>query len=326
MRLLFVGDPHVKPSELEDCERLMEMVKRVATVEKVDHIVLLGDLFHTHSIIHLEVLDFWTRWLPRLSQKCGVMALVGNHDKSGDNDDPAHALMSLRNHASVVDSPTVVENVLFLPYYANQNKLVEAANSSTQWKTLVCHATFDGSTYDNGFYAKDALDPNLLNVEHIISGHIHTPQQFGKVWYPGAPRWQTVSDANIDRHIWVVDFENGIPTNKKSYDTSVACLKILNLKDCPNSPLDPETVERLSGTAKVCVDVQGPETFIQQRKEIYSRMPVRLRTFRETERGPAVKESEGIQTAFRNFLRSGASGLQTSLEQLEQMAKERLGV
>lgn len=326
MRVLFVGDPHVKPSELQDCERLMEMVKRVATFEQVSHIVLLGDLFHTHSIIHLEVLDFWTHWLPRLSQNHAVVALVGNHDKSGDNDDPAHALMSLRQYASVVDSPTVIENVLFLPYYADQSKLVEFTNASSQWKTLVCHATFDGSTYDNGFYAKDALDPNLLHVEHIISGHIHTPQTFGKVWYPGAPRWQTVSDANIDRHIWVVDFQNGRPTDKKSYDTSAACLKILNLKDSPEAPLDPKLVEELAVTAKVCVDLKGPEAYIQQRKELYSRLPVRLRTFRETASGPTVKESEGIQIAFLNFLHSGAIGYVTSLEQLQQMAKERLGV
>jgi hypothetical protein len=40
---------------------------------------------------------------------------------------------------------------------------------------VVCHATFNGARYENGFYAKEALDPDAVPQKRIISGHIHTP-------------------------------------------------------------------------------------------------------------------------------------------------------
>jgi hypothetical protein len=46
LRILRVGDPHVKVTNIEESERLVEFVAEKAIELKVDRIEILGDLFH----------------------------------------------------------------------------------------------------------------------------------------------------------------------------------------------------------------------------------------------------------------------------------------
>ena len=60
MKILRVGDPHVKPNNLKEFrEALMRFALSEAIARKVDVLEILGDLFDTHSIVRLEVLEFW---------------------------------------------------------------------------------------------------------------------------------------------------------------------------------------------------------------------------------------------------------------------------
>lgn len=232
MKLLLVGDPHVTVSELQDAQNLLNGVYDTFVEQKPDHVVFMGDLHHNHNVVRIEVIDFWLRNLERFKGKAVVM--VGNHDMSNDASEKSHALQSYRGVAQVVDDVySLGKGVFVLPYIHSRERFVETANLiyknaekdfGFKPTTLLCHQTFDGCQYDNGFYAPDGVSPDLIPFKNVISGHIHTAQVLVKgdqtVTYIGSPRWRTMDDANKKK---VVVLYNTDSMTGMDFDTSKWC-------------------------------------------------------------------------------------------------------
>jgi len=224
VKILRVGDPHVMVSNLKDSNALMDFVVKTARKEAVDQIEFLGDLFHTHAVKRIEVEHFWYHALSKCSEIVGknsVVVLVGNHDQPGskEKEQEMNALNVFRGIANIISEPTIVKNNIgYIPYMSDKDAFLQASaklHEDGATKLLVAHQTFTGATYENGFYAEDGIEPDLIHQENIISGHIHKQQNIGKCFYPGTPKWDTMSDANEDKGIWIFDHDgSGAVTNK----------------------------------------------------------------------------------------------------------------
>lgn len=242
IKILRVGDPHVKVTNIEESHRLMRFVQEKALEYGVDRIELLGDQFHSHSIVRLEVQDFWNHWLNELGGKFHLVALVGNHDQSGDYHSKLNALAVFhreqKSSMKIVDSPCVIGPFGYVPHVHGNDTFIEMANSlkSQGAKVLICHQTLNGSTYDNGMYAPDGADPELLDYQVIISGHIHTRQQYltdegQNVIYPGTARWDTLSDANKQKGIWLYTHDDdGNILGEEMISTDGVCEPIISIE------------------------------------------------------------------------------------------------
>lgn len=330
MDVLYVGDPHGRPEDLDDCEALVTLVEDVVTSQKVHRITFLGDQHHTHAIMHVEVLGFWRRSLQRLleaSPGTDIYFMLGNHDQPGDASSKAHALMAYEDMPGVVvvDRPILVEGVLHVPYMHSGEAFVETctgfAGVARPPMTLVCHQTFNGAKYENGFFAKDGVDPERVPQKYIISGHIHDPQSFGKVVYLGSPRWLTISDANKDRFLNIVTHdEDGVPVNIKPIPTESALRKIHHIVDSPESPADNVV---FNPKHRYHVDVQGPSEWVDSRRSKWTGK-ARVRTTRLDKRIARVRESEGIDAALLRFLASYNPPRGTDRATLEKLAHARI--
>lgn len=332
---ILVGDMHAVPEELDDCSKVIELIIRVAeTEDHIREVVFVGDQFHTHSVVRLEVLHWWKSAFRALKDAgLKVICMVGNHDQAGPGSQ-AHAMMAFQGEITIVDQPLVKSGVLFLPYYHTEAEFLEAVKAHVPTKdrfveqhypgTVVCHQTFDGSKFENGFLATDGFDLNLVPQALLISGHIHTPQEFGKVWYIGAPRWRSLSDANVDRAIWAVDFNaDGSLEDRRPYSTGDVCRQIKYVVDTPDSPvalpIDPRHQWR--------IDIKGPPDWCQTRKLELQAAGARIRCFpTQVSTQGRIRESEGIGSAFQTFLSSFQPKYGTSPERLSEMVKERLHV
>jgi hypothetical protein len=314
---LYVGDPHVVPEELDDCEALMHFVEEVERDVQPDSTCILGDLHNTHNVIRCEVMAFWRRWAR------GRKLIVGNHDYAGEGLF-IHALQAYAEIATVIERPTLVDGRLYMPYYANRSKFIADCNANPS-NFLVAHQTFDGSLYENGFYAPDGVDPALVSQKEILSGHIHMPQAFGKVTYIGAPRWRSLSDANTARAIWLYTFDDvGNVVEKVKFDTGNACRQIRYVVDTPDNPFD-ATDSRHDLRHDWRIDVKGPAEYIEARKAALVGIGLKIRTFKTDSKTVAVRESEGVATAFRGYLGRYSARFGTSVSTLGAMAAERLG-
>jgi DNA repair exonuclease SbcCD nuclease subunit len=250
MKLLLVGDPHVTPSNIPEAERLMDLVYNTALKQpNLDGIVFLGDMFHTHLVVRLEVITFWKYWVQKLSQKHNVILLSGNHDQVSDNgrEWQMSSLSTLEGCGgqAVISEPYRWNDILFVPHTHDEDKLLKACIKNYDASVLFCHQTFAGSQYENGFYAPNGFDQDKIpnNFKYIVSGHIHKQQQIGRVWYPGTPKWDSISDANEDKGFWIWDSNDN---SKVFISTQKVCTPIISLelnegdeipelnKDCTN--------------------------------------------------------------------------------------------
>lgn len=340
-RILYVGDPHVTPEELTDCRRLLDFIVRLARDEKVNEVCFLGDQHHTHAVLRLEVVGFWLEAFATLERELpgvDVVCVVGNHDMPGDSSSVLNAMMCYGGtKIIVIDRPTVRHGVLHMPYYADREAFVSDCNKFPSVGALVCHQTFDGSKYENGFPASDGVDPEALPQFDILSGHIHTQQTISlgrgrKVWYPGTPRWRIKSDENVPKAVWIVDRgEAGLVACARDFDTSSCCRARLRFEIKQGMPLhlladaDQAIHHSFEQGHLVAVDVEGEPGWVDRQ---LADLPqgLLIRAVRVLEKAPAVRESEGIERSFQRFLEGFQALYGTPQDRLRLLAKEKLGV
>lgn len=265
IKTLYVGDPHFKHTQKQEMESLMSFVRQSALDNKVEQIVILGDLNDTFGVLRTENLYFWENWLNFLSDICKVYVLCGNHDKKNQGDDNdfecSIAVFNLLDqpNLNIIQSPVTFGPFCFVPYMHDKKRFVEQANQQVQngAKVLIAHAEFDGAAYDNGFFIKDGIKQEDLNYDLIISGHIHSRSRFGKVIYPGNPRWLTSSDANKEKGLWLVthDSQTGAILDEQFLDTSHVCTPIYSIQykeggNCPEIPEGSKTSIELVGSSE----------------------------------------------------------------------------
>lgn len=325
VKVIVVGDMHVVPEETGDCGAVIELIKKVARAEEIQEVWFSGDQHHNHDLVRLSVMHWWRVAFKSLkSEGINSYCLVGNHDQSAPGSN-IHAMMAYEGlpGVKIIDTPTVRHGVLMIPYVHEEKEFQDVCLKHAHVPTALCHQTFDGSTYENGFLASDGFNPNLPPQELLISGHIHTGQEFGKVWYVGAPRWRSLSDANVERSIWVLEFSGGKLVNRTPYSTGDVCRQIRHLEDTVDRPVQLP----LEAKHQWRIDVKGSPEWCQQRKKELSAAGARVRIFPDqVSVAGKVRESEGIDKAFSSYLGLFQPKFGTSRETLEQMAKERLHV
>lgn len=323
---LHIGDWHQTVDELAEGERLAAFVLAKGQETGAKRIVLLGDQHHNHGLVHVRVQDFWLRTVAMWTTAgFEVWMMRGNHDTDGVGS--AHALQAHLHQPSVtvVDRPRIENGILYLPYYDNETEFLAQCEFHRTAHVVVCHQTFKGCLYENGIYAPDGFDLDKVPQPKVISGHIHRPQQFGKLWYPGAPRWRSASDANTARYVYLVDealLSNSAYLYSDKFDTAEACSALLQYEVTPETAL-PEIPQ---GLARHLFDVRGPRAFIERTvKELKESFPkARVRTFPTDGAAISVKESEGIATAFEKYLGAFKPPFGTDLQLLASMARDRL--
>lgn len=329
MKTLYVGDPHCTVDELKDCDNLMFGVSQIASDEQVDQICILGDLHHNHSIVRLEVFSFWNKVfknLVALHPNTKIVVIVGNHDMAGNQAVSASTCNAVQMYGDVgidvVDSPTVIDNVLHLPYYREPSEFIEVCKTYDSYKNLVCHQSFNGSKYENGSFIPDGVDPDVIPQTSVISGHIHTKQDYGKVRYIGSPRWRIATDANVDKVVSVVTRdETGTIINTLDFATDVYCRAMFRLTDTQDNPLNLD--ELITDKHSYVIDVEGDSNWVDSRIALYP-TGVKKRAIRTNTRIPTIRESEGIEVAFKKYLGSYKPQNNTTQDRLAELAKDRL--
>lgn len=271
---LYIGDPHVKISNLESWEKLIDFIEIQAKINHVSKIVFLGDLFNDHSVVRLEVAHFWKNTINRLKCQYDLHILCGNHDMvMGSSEHSGLTAISLLEklyeyNVIVINNPTIVDNIGYIPYIHDEEEFLKAAKDLYEQgatKMLIAHQTFNGAEYDNGFYAPNGIDLNSVPQKAIISGHIHKHQEFGKCLYLGTSTWETRSDANQDKGIWLCSHqEDGTLLSKKMIPTKGVVTSIVEAKI-----KEGDVLPAVPNGCKFYVELIGTTEWIKKTKEHY---------------------------------------------------------
>lgn len=279
MKILRVGDPHVKVSNLKDSEKLIEFIIKTAKEHQVNSVEILGDLFHTHAIKRLEVENFWIWAFDKFNQEqiC-LIVLCGNHDLPGSKEleNSVNALNVFKPKTGedclriIVDEPMILRgNIAYIPYMSDKNKFIDEAKQlydQGATKTLIAHQTFATAKYETGFFAPEGIELDLVCQDRIISGHIHTSQEIGKCLCVGATLWEKMSDANHPKYIWIFehDNENGSILSQQPISIEKVVTPIFKLVIKEGDP-EPQ----LAPNARNYLEFQGKTAWIKKMTKKY---------------------------------------------------------
>ena len=217
MKYLVVGDIHAQIGNLEDTETILKELVEIIRDFKVDIVVFLGDLYHTHSVVRQEVVNLFKKYMKQIYGQIQFKkpyVLVGNHDLVGPTNTSMNAVsLTLGDDVFVIDKTfSPGGDIVFVPFMPDNEAFIAECNKYPGAITLFCHQTFDSAQYENGFYAPGGVDQKKIPQKYVIAGHIHKKQSVGKVFYVGTPRALTASDCNEDKGVHILDYNEETQT------------------------------------------------------------------------------------------------------------------
>lgn len=196
MKVIAIGDIHIKEDALPDINELEKKVCELIKKENPDFVVIMGDILNDHERIHTVCLNKAYDFIRNVRDLAETHILVGNHDTITNNEflNENHWMNGLKEWKNVFIYDTVVvrkmegKKIVFSPYvFAGR---FEEALSTVDWKDadcIFCHQEIQGCKF--GYMISVAGDKWELDYPFIVSGHIHnhqTPQP--NVYYTGSSR------------------------------------------------------------------------------------------------------------------------------------------
>ncbi len=206
MKILFIGDPHLRVNDFEQGFAFLRWVEKVATEESPDIVCNLGDTFHNHAVLRSELMKEFKDHVNNVMAVPSVQKywyILGNHDQYKPRDNKYHALQAFDNLPGLRVFDTIEQipehNITVIPYVQKYEDFPYSTD-----KICITHNTFIGADY--GFKREDCgINSDKVNADVIISGHIHKRQSFGKVTYPGTPYAHNATDVDQTKGLLLFD-------------------------------------------------------------------------------------------------------------------------
>lgn len=219
MKLLVVGDIHIRRGFLADGLKLVNAIVEQTASVKPDGVVFMGDLLDTHGTVSVSCFTLVSKMLLEIAKSCRVYVIVGNHDisnpgiplRSESIFDIFHRLPA--ENLTIVREPKIFSlfedvKILLVPFLVTGtfSKTLESyfgPEIYSSVKMIFCHQEFEGSLFEDSGDKWDESKPI------VFSGHIHREIALPSgVFYVGAP---------IETgHVWQIRItEDGIVRRKR---------------------------------------------------------------------------------------------------------------
>lgn len=231
-------------SLIEEQQDAFNQIENIALREKVDAVIVAGDLYD-RSVPSEEAVQQLNQMLIQLNLKDQIplLAISGNHDSAvrlntGRNWFRATEFY-MNTRLKDAFSPITLDNTQFflLPYFElptarhyfkndeihNLNdamRLIVAEMQThfdaTKKHVLIAHFFAAGSCHCDSetqinVGGLDAVAPELMDAfDYVALGHLHRKNalQHPKMKYSGSPVKFSVSEANDQKGVWIVDLDN----------------------------------------------------------------------------------------------------------------------
>lgn len=212
MKIGIIGDLHLKDklgycdyvadSRTQEKKEVLDAI--INNLSDCETIVLMGDNFNNRNNSS-ETIKEMVEFLSRFSGK-KLYLLAGNHEKAGDGKSAIDFLKSLKNKNWEVITNTIEAyqigkyQSIMLPFITraelgkkdNDEALKSIMKSLPKADILFTHFSVSGAETGSNFFT-DYFNEIVLPLadlnkkyNHIIGGHIHKPQQVGKLLVTGS--------------------------------------------------------------------------------------------------------------------------------------------
>ena len=216
-KVAFIADVHLGvPNRLDDIVFSLNTIKEYCRLCEIDTVVVLGDLFHDRRSITIDTLVAATKFFKEC-QKLGQewIAFPGNHDMFLRHSWDINSLQPLDKHLTIINEIKLLklddQRFWVLPFIqyekAYMRVLKKLEEHVQEGDKLLTHVGVRGATLNNCFLLKDWSTVNFENTkfDKIYTGHFHSKQQLGNVWYPGSPIPFKFDEGDVPHGFYVYD-------------------------------------------------------------------------------------------------------------------------
>lgn len=198
VKIILTADIHAGiPGKIDDCIWSLDLIYKYAKKNDINHIFIMGDLFHDRDHINIEVsnkvYDFFNnhsdiQWL----------VFIGNHDMFLKNSWRINSVRPLNKLITVIEDISLVKIgnarfwiAPFIHYESVYMKLIKELDEKCKPDDiLLTHIGVNSAELNVCFLHKNwnIIELDNTNFYRIYAGHFHCHQQVGdKLWYAGSP-------------------------------------------------------------------------------------------------------------------------------------------
>ncbi len=186
-------------------------------VNKISHVVILGDVWDRRKYINIATANFIRRHImEKLSYGYTVHILAGNHDVYHTNTLSVNSLEEIGKEYTFTHihlKPKEVQfslhgrKILMLPWICddNQEECLKAIQD-TDARILMGHLQLQGFEMHVGQFCEHGFDSSLFGkFDLVLSGHFHQKSSQKNIHYLGAPYEMTWADYDCLRGFHTLD-------------------------------------------------------------------------------------------------------------------------
>lgn len=227
---IVIGDPHIKIKYLKDATKFVDDTTDIIKkhLEEINFVVILGDILDTHGKIEVDCLNLAIKFIKTIAISIDVFVIIGNHDMANPTEvftkrHPFNALVNQQN-IHIIDTIKRYGDVIFTPYMPPEC-FINALNDFGEWENA--DLIFSHIEVKDFFICAGIKSTNgciwLNHYPQLISGHLHSYQNVGNVFYPGSPYKHTFNSSekckgifrcNFDEELTIFEIKMNIPDKK----------------------------------------------------------------------------------------------------------------
>src|SRR5574344_507140 len=197
-QIVVFGDLHINkdPIRVTECLNFLEYIDVYCEKNKINNIVVLGDVFHTsNNIKNQSFVPIFTKFLKMKEKGYKMFFIVGNHDM--ENKDNDCLIETFEAFGTFIKKSQTINiggyDYDFLSYTEDPKDLKNNA------RVLFTHLAVNGFYYNQKLQDTSSLftTDNLDQYNLVVSGHLHHMQEKNNLLFVGSP-YQTRAD-EIDK-------------------------------------------------------------------------------------------------------------------------------
>ena len=209
-KVILFSDLHYSHETKDTCFEVLRFIHKKA-LEINAKIYFLGDFWdhvYRRGTLPVDLLNEMVRFFSSEWRVFTTM-IPGNHDYF-DSAEEEHGLEMFKqfHHIHVLDSATVLDGVLFLPYRKKPDNIRNSIAETSEVNTIVGHLDIIGAKMNNTRKSTKGCSKDMFTVP-TYSGHYHTPSVHGNVRYIGSPYQVHLGEAEDKKHLCVINYKTG---------------------------------------------------------------------------------------------------------------------
>jgi hypothetical protein len=170
----------------------------------------LGDFFdrvYNEGTLPVDILNTLMRFFSE-EWHVPMIMIPGNHDYF-DASETEHGLSPFEyasTHIRILDEPTMIGRQLWVPWRRDTATLKRIIDLHADCDVIFGHFDIIGFKLNASRISSEGLSPSIFpDGVPVYTGHYHTPQVHGSIRYLGSPYQLTLSEAEDEKSLLVLD-------------------------------------------------------------------------------------------------------------------------